>query len=101
MFDHTSRYYSIPNARYVNSTGQTIIYKRRRFLPQGQNFPLLSIIKVTDGDRLDLIAAKTLGNPQLFWRVADANNAMNPIELTEQPGRELRVAIPQVPGEQT
>lgn len=100
MFDHNSRYYTIANARYVSSTGQTIIYKRRRFLPQGQNLPLLTNVKVTDGDRLDLIAAKTLGNPVLFWRIADANNGMNPVELTEKPGRELRVAIPQVPGEQ-
>lgn len=99
MFDRTSRYYHIPDARYVSSTGQTIIYKRRRFLPQGQNLPLLTITKVMDGDRLDLIAAKTLGNPLLFWRIADANNGMNPVKLTERPGRELRVAIPQAPGE--
>lgn len=99
MFDHTSRYYVIADARYTSSTGQEIIYKRRRFLPQGQDLPFLTNVKVNDGDRLDIIAGKTLGNSLLFWRIADANNGMNPIDLTERPGRILKVAIPQVPGE--
>jgi len=99
MFDHTSRYYAIADARYTSSTGQEIIYKRRRFLPQAQDLPFLTNVKVNDGDRLDIIAAKTLGNPLLFWRIADANNGMNPMDLTERPGRILKVANPQVPGE--
>ena len=99
MFSPSSRYYSIPDAQYVMSTGREVIYKRRRFLPEADKLPLLTNVKVVDGDRLDIIAAKTLGNPLLFWRIADANNAMNPVDLTKQPGRELRVAIPQVPGE--
>ena len=41
-------------------------------------------------------AARTLGDPLQFWRVCDANNAMNPPELTEEAGRALRVPVPQV-----
>ncbi len=52
-------------------------------------------ITVNDGDRLDLITAKTLGDPEQFWRVCDANNAMNPFDLTAEPGRTLRVPVPQ------
>jgi hypothetical protein len=58
--------------------------------------PLLVEVTVTDGDRLDLITGRTLGDPEQFWRVADANNAMNPSELTEEPGTIVRVPIPQV-----
>lgn len=94
MFEQTSRYNGIQNATY-DEDGQQIIYKLRRFLPQGGKLPLLVNVTVADRDRLDLIAARTLGDPELFWRVADANNAMNPVSLTEEPGTQLRVPIPQ------
>lgn len=94
MFEHTSRYYGIPTATFDNGKCQ-IIYKLRRLLPAGESMPLLVTIAVADHDRLDLIAARTLGDPELFWRVCDANNAMNPFSLVAEPGTELRVPIPQ------
>ena len=95
MFDFTSRYYTIETAIYVMPDGREIAYKRRRFLPQGENMPLLAEVVVAQGDRLDLITARTLGVPEAFWRVADADNAMNPFDLTEEPGRRLRIPMPQ------
>jgi hypothetical protein len=96
MFDHTSRYYRIETATYITHDGRTINYKRRRFLPQGECLSLLVEVTVTDGDRLDLIANRTLGDPTQFWRICDANNAMNPFDLVAEPGRVLHVAVPQV-----
>jgi hypothetical protein len=95
MFQYTSRYYSLETAVFVAPDGREVRYVRRRFLPQGDAMPLLAEITVTQGDRLDLIAYRTLGDPEQFWRVGDANNAMNPLELTEEPGRKLRIADPQ------
>ncbi len=96
MFDHTSRYARIETATHERPDGLTVTYVRRRFLPQGERLPLLVEVTITDGDRLDLITARTLGDPEQFWRVADANNAMNPFDLTAEPGEILRVPIPQV-----
>ncbi len=96
MFDHTSRYARIEIATRETPGGPTVTYVRRRFLPQGEHLPLLVEVTVTDSDRLDLIAARTLGNSEQFWRVADANNAMNPFDLTGEPGATLRVPVPQV-----
>jgi hypothetical protein len=95
MFDNTSRYEPIETAVYVGPDGREIAYKRRRFLPQGQALPLLVEETVIQGDRLDLVTARTLGVPEAFWRVADANDAMDPFALTEEPGRRLRVPQPQ------
>lgn len=95
MFQYTSRYYSLETAVFVTPDGREVRYVRRRFLPQGDAMPLLAEVTVTQGDRLDLIAYRTLGDPEQFWRVCDANNAMNPVELTEEPGRRLRIADPQ------
>ena len=96
MFEHTSRYYALETATYIAPDGRAIAYKRRRFLPQGREMPLLVEVGVVQGDRLDLIAARTLGDPEQFWRVCDANDAMNPSELTAEPGRTVRVPVPQL-----
>ena len=94
MFEPTSRYYALDDASLTTTDGSIIAYKRRRFLPDGEKIPLLVEVTVTEGDRLDLITARTLGDSEQFWRVCDANNTMNPSDLIE-PGRILRVPIPQ------
>jgi nucleoid-associated protein YgaU len=95
MFDPTSRYHSLDQATYVVAGRRTVTYVRRRFLPPGKNMPLLVEVTVVQGDRLDLIASRTLGDPEQFWRICDANNAMDPQDLMAQPGTKLRVPIPQ------
>ena len=98
MFDFTSRYYSIETATTTAPDGRLLPYKRRRFLPPGEALALLAEAVVTQGDRLDLITARTLGDPEQFWRIADANEAMNPFGLTEEVGRRLRIPIPEAGG---
>lgn len=96
MFESTSRYYRIETTSLTLADGRTLSYKRRRFLPQGTQLPLLVEVTVNEGDRLDLLTARTLGDPQQFWRVADANDTMNPPDLEAEAGRRLRVPVPQV-----
>jgi hypothetical protein len=93
VFEPTSRYYNIADAIYEDEDGHQIAYKRRRFLPPGEALPVLAEVTVHESDRLDLIAARTLGDPEQFWRVCDANNAMNPFDLLAEPV--IRVPIPQ------
>jgi hypothetical protein len=95
MFDHTSRYFQIETATYTVLGDRQISYKRRRFLPQGETLPLLVELRTGRGDRLDLLAAKTIGDPLQYWRLADANNAMHPDDLTAEPDTSLRVPVPQ------
>jgi hypothetical protein len=96
MFEHTSRYYILETATLTAPDGRVIAYKRRRFLPRGEAMPILVEVGVTEGDRLDLITGRTLGDPEQFWRICDANNAMNPFALTAEPATTLRVPVPQV-----
>jgi len=96
MFDHTSRYYKIKELSYTTTDGKRIIYKQRRFLPQGGQVPELAEVKVLEGDRPDLVTSRSLGDPEQFWRICDANDAMNPFDLTGQPGRKLKVPKPQI-----
>jgi hypothetical protein len=95
VFEANSRYYLLETAQMTTPDGRTVSYKRRRFLPQSSSMPLLVEVTVAQGDRLDLITARTLGDPEQFWRVCDANDAMDPFDLVAEPGRVVRVPVPQ------
>lgn len=94
MIGETSRYYRLEIKTYKTSDNREIAYKARRFPPQGEKMPLMLETDVNQGDRLDQITHRTLGDPEHFWRICDANNARNPFELTDVPGRKLRVPVP-------
>ena len=95
MFQPTSRYYLIETLFWDSPDGTRIAYKRRRLLPQPKDINLLAEWPVQDDDRFDLIAARTLGDSQSFWRIADSNQVMDPNELTTEPGRRLVIALPE------
>jgi hypothetical protein len=100
MFDFTSRYYAIENATFVDPAGRTIVYKRRRFVPRASDSQTIAEIPLDQADRLDLLTARSIGIPELYWQLCDANNAMNPFDLTadDMIGRTLRLPQPQPPG---
>jgi hypothetical protein len=98
-FGPNSRYYAVPLATLVGDDGAPIRYVRRRFLPDPDALAQIGEYVVTPGDRLDLIAAATLQDPELFWRLCDANRCLHPDELTAILGRRLRITLPEgVPG---
>ena len=90
-----SRYHNNDTAKYKTPSGKTIIYLQRRFLPPSARFSLLQEHVVSDDERLDNITAHYLGDPEQFWRICDANDAMRPDELTETIGRRLRITLPE------
>jgi len=98
-FPTTSRYYGIETATLKTPDGKTIVYVRRRFVPSPDRFETLVEHSVVQGDRLDNVTANYLGDPEQFWRVCDANNAMQPDELIAV-GRKLRITLPEgIPGQ--
>lgn len=95
MFSETSRYFSIPTAELTMPDGKKIVYVLRRFLPANPPAQTLAEHAVTEGERLDNITARYLGDPEQFWQVCDANMDMHPDELTAGIGRRLRIALPE------
>jgi hypothetical protein len=93
MFVSASRYASIEDAEYIMPDDRVVIYKKRRILPRGEEMPVLATVTVEKKDRLDLLTARTIGQSDQFWRIADANNAMHPLWLMTT-GRHLRVPVP-------
>jgi hypothetical protein len=100
LFPLTSRYNQTPVTSLTTADGTQVAYLRRRFVPSPDSFELLLEHTVMQGDRLDNVAAKYLGDPEQFWRLCDANNAMQPDELTASIGRKLRITLPEgIPGQ--
>lgn len=92
-FDAASRYGQTEIATRTEADGSVTKYLRRRFIPRPSGAPELAAHYVSEGDRIDRIAARTLGDPLLWWRIADANRALDPAALTVTLGRRLRIAI--------
>ena len=99
MLPPTSRYASVGTTTLTTADGTTSVYLERRFAPQPGSLAQISVHTVTAGDRLDLIASTAIGDPSQWWRIADANRAMWPEDLTATIGAVLRITLPQgVPG---
>lgn len=98
-FSPDSRYHGLEIAQWTRPDGQQVPYVRRRFIAPPENFATLREYPVVQGDRIDNLAAKYLGDPQQYWRLCDGNGALRPDTLTETPGRRLRITLPEgVPG---
>ncbi|HEX9200070.1 MAG TPA: LysM domain-containing protein [Acidobacteriaceae bacterium] len=100
-FPTDSRYYASSVLQYTAANGQVIPYLARRIVPQpgSPNFATINRHTVHQGDRLDLIAAKYLGDPLMFWLICDANGAINPDDLVATIGHVLAITTPQgIPG---
>jgi hypothetical protein len=100
MFDPTSRYHNLEKVTLIvrDSDGlpREIRYVKRRFIPSATGSTTLVEHTVTQGERLDNITARYLGDPTQFWRVCDANNVMEPNELTDTPGTRIKIALPKL-----
>ncbi|HEY0230022.1 MAG TPA: LysM domain-containing protein [Dokdonella sp.] len=91
-----------PNSRYVQTAvktctlpdGREVNYLARRFLPQPDELAQFGGYSVAGGDRLDTVAARAFGDPELFWRLVDGNRELLPRRLVEAVGRALRLTLP-------
>ncbi|MFB7276250.1 LysM domain-containing protein [Streptomyces hydrogenans] len=94
MIEPHSRYHAVPTTTYTLPDGRTVAHLRRRFLPRPEELTTVGEHVVAAGDRLDRIAARTYGDAEQSWRIADANRATRPDDLTAVPGRRLRITLP-------
>lgn len=97
-----SRYAATPIANWESPSGMPVAYLRRRFIPPPEAFSTVAAHLVVRGDRVDLLAAHYLGDPEAYWRLCDANGVMRPEDLTDTVGRRIRIAtVSGMPGDGT
>jgi hypothetical protein len=97
MFEPNSRYFKVEmttlEQKDAGGKARTLVYKRRRFIPEAVG-ETLQEHRVVQGERLDNLTARYLGDPTQFWRVCDANSVLRPEEL-EEVSRLIRFVLPQ------
>ena len=94
MFFRGSRYEPIANATLATKDGRSIAYKRMRFIP-ALWIVTRTAVKVADGERPDLLAYRTLGDAEQFWRLCDLNQVQRPVDLTTIAGTAVIVPRPE------
>jgi hypothetical protein len=94
-----SRYYGLPLLSLTSAAGVQTSYVSRRFIPPVEDFSLLQLYRVQQGDRVDVIAGAILGNPLSYWQICDANLALQPADVVAVPGAFIEITLPAgVPG---
>ena len=88
-----SRYYGSQVRMFTGAEGMQVAYLQRRIIPQPDLYTATMDYVVVDGDRLDNLASKFLGDPLLFWMIGDANGAGDPDDLTAQTGTTILIPI--------
>ena len=101
MFDRNSRYSAVKTEMLVrmgpDGQPREIAHAGRRLLPPAEAGTTLVEHVVSEGDRIDSLASRYLGDPTEFWRVLDANRALSADELLafDANPRTIRVALPE------
>lgn len=96
MSTSSSRYASVGRAMLQTADGWSIPYLRRRIIAPVDAGQILMTTTLPAGSRLDLVAAKLRGDPLQAWRLADANDLLDPAELDNGTPRALRIPKPGV-----
>ena len=91
-----SRYDGVEVATITVPDAGPVRYLRRRQPPAPPTQPPIARHRVADDDRLDLLAARYLGDPLASWRIADANAALDPLAVTATPGDVVVVPTPEL-----
>lgn len=88
MFFKGSRYEKVDDYKFKRSDGSEVSIKQKRKIPD----PLGKILHVVqEGDRTDLLAYRYYRDPLKFWKLADANEEMNPENLMSKTGEKIIV----------
>lgn len=90
----SSRYATVEQVETTLPDGRTIVHLRRRFVPRPETLSTLGHHTVAEGERIDHVAAATIGDPAAWWQLADANGVSDPVDLVRDPGAVVRVSYP-------
>ena len=81
----------------TSEDGREVRYLRRRFIPPAAMQTVAFRLTLAPGQRADIVASETLGDPELSWLLADANDISRPSDL-EAIERPIVIPVPSFGG---
>jgi hypothetical protein len=84
MFDSKSRYSDtrVKTLKITLPDARVVAYKEVRMSPPSAATLSTKEMVSLPGERLDQLSARALGDPELFWKICDANLVMDPLTLS-------------------
>lgn len=89
-----SRYYGLPVRTVENADGTKTEFTGRRIIPARSRYRALAHHRTAGDERIDMIAAEGFGDPELYWRICDANGDADPATATTPAGRLVVIPLP-------
>lgn len=93
-FPANSRYAGMVPRTRTSETGETETYLPRRLIPAPGRFQPFGFTRLTGSERIDDVAAEAFGDPELYWRIADALGLEDPASLLGEEGRRIPLPLP-------
>lgn len=90
----SSRYAGLVPRQRIAADGTVQTFLPRRIIPQPDRFTAFGQRRLSGTERIDDIAAEAYGDPELYWRLADALPLEDPAELLGQEGRPIPLPLP-------
>jgi hypothetical protein len=92
MFANGSRYKNMATYEVTDAKGRTV---RAVVTPLPTRPSLAGEYVLLEGERLDHLTSRFLGDATAFWRICDANNVMHPDELV-MVGRPVLIPVREI-----
>lgn len=94
--------YYAPNSRYrglafrsvAKGDGTTVEFVGRRIIPALSRYRALTRHRASGDERIDMVAAEAFGDPELYWRICDANGDADPGPAAKPAGRLIVIPLP-------
>ena len=94
IFPINSRYRGVALRSRTLADGTTRNFVGRRIIPATSRYRALDRHRTIDNERIDGVAANAFGDPELYWRICDANGEAEPADATTPAGRLLVIPLP-------
>lgn len=94
MFAPNSRYRGLPLRSIAAADGTQIEFVGRRIIPALSRYRALTQHRASGDERIDSVAAEVFGDPELYWRICDANGDADPGAAATHPGRLIVIPLP-------
>ena len=93
-FALSSRYAGVVLRSRTAPDGTVQTFLPRRIVPPPGSFTVFGQRKLSGSERIEDIATEAYGDPELYWRIADALPLEDPADLLGQEGRRIPLPLP-------
>ncbi|MFN9645962.1 MAG: LysM domain-containing protein [Cyanobacteriota bacterium] len=89
-----SRYAGLVPRQRIAADGSVQTFLPRRLIPAPERFTAFGHRRLSGTERIDDLASEAYGDPELYWRLADALPLEDPADLLGQEGRRIPLPLP-------